>query len=126
MTTTARCLDPSAVPDAVLLPSPAWSYVEEAEGDVPYPWEVSLAYPYAQHSYLDHFLHDGVLMADQGGATENSDQVEYPPLVPGGGPANKYPHPTWMKVMMTCPPSERSGSFVILMPRIGQGIRIRC
>ena len=34
-TTIARCLDPLTVPDAVLLLSSAWSYLEEAEGDVP-------------------------------------------------------------------------------------------
>ena len=52
VSTLISCSNPSAIPDAVLLPSPSSSVEEEDEGTIPFPWEVSVAFP-SSKSYLD-------------------------------------------------------------------------
>lgn len=52
VSTLIRCPNPSAVSDAVYLPSSPSQVEEEAKGTVPFPWKVSLAYP-SSRSYLD-------------------------------------------------------------------------
>lgn len=61
VSTLISCLDPSAVPDAVSLPSSPSHVEEQAEGIIPCPWEVSLAY-HSSRSNLDRYLSDGVVM----------------------------------------------------------------
>ena len=60
VSTLINCPDPSPVPDAVSFPIFPSQVEEEAEGIVPYPWEVSLAYP-SSRRLLDRYLSDGVV-----------------------------------------------------------------
>lgn len=51
---------PSTLSDVVSLSSFPLLMEEEAEGLIPYPWKVSLAYPLSR-SYLEKYLSDGVV-----------------------------------------------------------------
>ena len=87
VSTVISCLDPSAIPDAIPLPSPSSLVEEEAEDIVPFPWEVSLAF-LSSKSYLDKYISDGVVRAAMSGdeeETSTSGRLEYSDSDPKGG-----------------------------------------
>lgn len=105
VSTLISCQDPSAVPDAVLLPSPSSSMEEEAEGAIPIPWKASLAFP-SSKSYLDKYIFDGVVSATMSGdekETLTSGRQEYPDLDPEGSPGSKFPLPSLLKAFLDDP-----------------------
>lgn len=97
VSTLISCPDPSTVPEALSLPStPSQAEEEEAEGTIPLPWEVSLAYP-SSRSYLDRYLSDGVVritMPGEEGEASTSGRLAYPEIDPKGGPGAKFPLPS--------------------------------
>ena len=102
------CPDSSTVSEAVSLRSSPLQVKEEAEGTVPFPWEVSLAYP-SSRSYLDRYLSDGVVritMPGDEGEASISDRFEYPDLDPKGGPGSKFPLPSLIKPIMDDPQGQ--------------------
>lgn len=82
VSTRIPCLDHSAVPEAVPLPSPSDSLSKEDEGIIPGPWDVSVAHKPCVRSYLDRYISDGVVILservdeDEGLNTSGQD---YPP-----------------------------------------------
>ncbi|XP_048493404.2 uncharacterized protein LOC125493969 [Beta vulgaris subsp. vulgaris] len=103
VSTLISCPDPSAVPEALSLPStPSQAEEEEAEGAIPLPWEVSLAYP-SSRSYLDKYLSDGVvriIMPGEEGEASTSGRLVYPEIDPKGGPGAKFPLPSLIKALV--------------------------
>ncbi|XP_057252097.1 uncharacterized protein LOC130592044 [Beta vulgaris subsp. vulgaris] len=103
VSTLISCPDPSAVPEALSLPStPSQAEEEEAEGAIPLPWEVSLAYP-SSRSYLDKYLSDGVVriaMPGEEGEASTSGRLAYPEIDPKGGPGAKFPLPSLIKALL--------------------------
>lgn len=91
--TVISCPKPSAVADTVSLSSPSSPVEEEAEGIIPYPWEVSLAF-LSSMSYLGTCSSDGVVritMSNDKERASTSSRLEYPDLDPEGGPCSKFP-----------------------------------
>lgn len=54
--------EPSAVPEAVPLPSPLGSLSEEDDSVIPGPWEVSIAHRNCARIYLDWHISNGAVM----------------------------------------------------------------
>lgn len=102
VSTVISCPDPSTILDVVSLPSPSSSVEQEAEGIIPYPWELSLAF-LSSKSHLDKYVFDGVVrvaMSSDEEGTLTFNRLEYPDLDSKGGPGSKFPLPSLIKVLM--------------------------
>lgn len=73
--------------------------MEEAEGIIANPWEVSLTYP-SSRSYLDKYLSNGVVKVAMPRAekeTSTFGQLKFPDLDLKRGPTTFFPLPSLMK-----------------------------
>ncbi|XP_056691734.1 uncharacterized protein [Spinacia oleracea] len=97
----SSCLDPSAIPDAIPLPTSSDESISAGEEEhCPYPWEVSIAFPPVHNSYLDIYLNSGFVQIMSEGEDQTSSSFDdYPAPDPAGGPANFYLKPGWRKTL---------------------------